>query len=278
MTFLFLFLGCGPRWSEEGAIRPVFDRVDTDGDGRVSQKEYDALRFGSPGFKELDTSGDQAISPTELLAGILAKDPVSMSPNRPSGADAERKKPRRSGRDDGDGKAPGKAPPRGEGKAEGKAPGAARPGARPGGGKVEDRPADPRQLRAEATQSVRMVLLSLKAEIRSVDPNHAVPTDEEIKTAAASADLRTAESRRVLAGLERAASEVGLPFPAALSEAELAKEPLIPALPPAEEPPSSPKVHLGRDGHPLPPGVAEPPRIAPDDAAPTGPRTPAGTP
>jgi hypothetical protein len=122
--------------------------------------------------------------------------------------------------------------------------------------KAEDRPADARHIRLEAQLVVRMILESLRAEVLSVDPNHAVPDDKEIRAVAGTGDIRTAESRAMLRQLETASDEVKIDFPKALREAELAKVPVTPTTPPADEAeedphgglPSQPRGALGGMG------------------------------
>ncbi len=269
IALLVLLGGCAPAWTEEGAVAPTLAHVDADQDGKVSAKEYEAVRFRGPPFAEVDADGNGAISRAELLALVLDKDPTALQPTRPSkSADANKRASER--------KVAGEAGKAGGAKGGGPASAGRADGAPQGRGRAEDRPADERQLREEAALVTKTVLLALKEEIRAVDPNQPTPTDDAIKVAASTSDLRTAESRAVLAELEAASIAVGIPFPAPLTAAALAEVPVTPTVPLEELPRETPRVHLGPDGNPIRPGD-EPP-AHPSGPAPTGLRTPGGSP
>jgi hypothetical protein len=245
MIVLLGLLGCGAAWTEAGAVAPTLARMDRDRNGSVSSQEYDAVRFRGPPFAEVDADGNKSVSPAELLALVLAKDPLSLSPHRPAAP-----APGKQGRGPGAGKGPG-GPPGGPGGP----PGA--PGGASGAAPAADR--DSGALRREAASVTRRVLVALKEEIRAVAPNQATPTDEAVKRAGDTADLRTAESRAVLAELETASDAVGIAFPASLRAAALAGEPVVPTVHAEPLRDEKPRVPLGRDGMTLLPGAEDAP-------------------
>jgi hypothetical protein len=75
-VILLLLLACDrPAWTVEGALAPGYARFDTDGDGAVSQAEYERLAFAMPPFAKVDGDGDGAIAPAEMTAWIGETDP-----------------------------------------------------------------------------------------------------------------------------------------------------------------------------------------------------------
>ena len=261
MSLLFALACASSGWTEPGAVEPTLERLDADHDGEVNADEYQARLFHGAPFEQVDTDHDGELSAEELLQSMLTSDPSSLTVPR-TGPQVVRAK---KGKDK---------------ERKGGAP-----------GKIEDQPADARRVRSESQWVIRMTLLALKEEVRSVNPNAATPTDDEIKVAAASNDLRTVETRAVLAKLEAASDAAGIDFPARLRAAALAKEPVVPTEAPPEEPegagpggpdgqggpggPGGPGPGPGRNGPgaPHPPGPGGP-------AGPGGvsPRTPGGSP
>lgn len=70
-----LGMGCQPRWSPEDAVRPGFEALDGDANGRLDEVE---LQRGSPvelNFENIDQDGSQAIGLQELLAMVRSTDP-----------------------------------------------------------------------------------------------------------------------------------------------------------------------------------------------------------
>ncbi|MDP2313071.1 MAG: hypothetical protein Q8P41_09220, partial [Pseudomonadota bacterium] len=230
MIALLWLWGCGPQWTDVGALAPTLARMDADRDGRVAQAEYDALAFHGEPFESVDTDKSGALSADELLAIVQASDPASLTvmknvPGTPRRGQAGKKKSKKS-----------------SGSAGGKS---SKPTQ-----KIEDMPVDSKRIRSEAQFVVKMILESVRAEVRVVAPNHALPTDDEIKVAAGTSDIRTAECRALLLRMETASDEVGVAFPAGLRAAALAK------LPVAESFTPSPEDELGT---PARPGVSSAP-------------------
>lgn len=228
MMLWMLLIGCNPHWTDVGAVAPTRAQLDTDKDGRVGEAEYKRVALRGRPFAEIDADGDGDLSEEEVLAMVLATDPLAFSTGRPD-AKAKAAKKRQQDRN------------------------ANRP-------KIENQPADTRKVLSEAQWTVRNILLSIKAEVRAKDHNHAVPTDDVIKAAAATADIRTAESRAVLLDLEKASDEVGIDFPASLRATVLANEPVTPTVVLPEEPLAEPGVgpfggRIGGPGRPGGPGA-----------------------
>lgn len=213
MITIVLLFGCGPRWTEPGAVAPTLAHLDADGSGEVDAAEYQARLFHGAPFEQVDTDKDGELSEEELLQSMLASDPSSLTVPRT-----------------------GPQVVRGKGKEK-------KGG---GSGKVEDQPVDAKKMRGESQWVVRMTLMALKEEVRTAVPNAATPTDDEIKKAASTGDLRTVESRAVLEGLEKASDAAGIDFPARLRAAALAKEPVVPT--PEESADAGMEGPMGPDG------------------------------
>ncbi len=75
--------GCEGPWRAEDALRPGLERLDADGDGRLSAEE---LGRGSPSptdITDADSDGDGALDLGELLALVRARDPASFDEVEP---------------------------------------------------------------------------------------------------------------------------------------------------------------------------------------------------
>ncbi len=253
IRLLSAFLACAdPGWTPEAAVAPTLERLDADRSGEVDKREYEAVLFHGAPFGEVDADGDGELSLGELQTIIAGADPSRMQSPRPATAAAN------SGKSRPGKERPGKQGPGKEGPGKEGAGGAGAAQRRPGAPalKVEDRPADSRQLRSQSQWVVRMILESLRAEVLAVNPTQPVPTDQDIKLAAGSADIRTSESRAVLQRLEAASDAVGTGFPESLRATVLVGVPVTPSL--AVEPSES----EGLPGAGAPPmgGPTGPPR------------------
>lgn len=210
VVILALFACSSPRWTEVGAVAPTLARIDADGDREVSEAEYAAVDLYRAPFSQADGDGDGTLSNEELLAVVLASDPSRSAVTRSSPGKRKTKKDTKTSTES-------KRKP-----------------------KARDAP-DARRTQAEAQWVVRMVLESLRDEVRAVKSDAAVPSDERVKAAAATADVRTAESRVVLGELEAASDAVGVGFPASLRAATLATVPVTPTPAVEELPPPGPE-------------------------------------
>jgi hypothetical protein len=266
MIALLLLAACGPRWTEAKVVAPTLTRMDSDKNGAVEKGEYDAVLYRGVPFEKADGDGDGVLSASELLALVNATDPVeAISPGATARA-------ARSGRDAANPKS---------------TPG---PGARPSGGppgghggpaeKPESQPIDAPAIRSEAQLVVKMILESLREEIRAKSPNYPTPTDDDLKRVAGTADIRTAESRAMLLDLEHASDAVGVAFPTSLREAALRERPVVPSFIPGSlgEIPGPGGGPAGQRPEGGMPGEVGRPGGPPGGPPPTDPRTPAGTP
>jgi len=267
MIGLLLLAACGPRWTEPGVVAPTLVRMDTDKSGAVEKGEYDAVLYRGLPFEKADADADGALSASELLTLVNATDPVeAVSPGATARAGG-------SGRDAGNPRPPPGRVPRPPGGPSGNGPAE----------KPESQPIDAPALRSEAQLVVKMILESLREEIRAKSPNYPTPTDDDLKRVAGTADIRTAESRAMLLDLERASDAVGVAFPKRLREAVLRDEPIVPSfvagsleeLPGPGGGPASARPEGGAPGGGVRPGG---PRRGPGEGPSTDPRTPGGTP
>ncbi len=77
-TLILALWACGsPSWTAEGAVAPTLARLDTDGDGRVVESEYQARAWRAPPFTAVDLDGDGALSTGELLQLLQEQDPAT---------------------------------------------------------------------------------------------------------------------------------------------------------------------------------------------------------
>lgn len=223
---IFLLLACAAHWTEENALAPTLAHLDRDGDGRVEVAEYEAVALRGTPFAEADADGDGALSVSELAALAAGEDPALLSHAL---------------------KGPPKNGHRRAGNESGK-----RPLNKTADGKQAAPKAGDHNL--DSGWAVRMVLESLRDEVRYADPNAALPTDDAIGAAASSGHLHTAETRVLLRELETLSDTAKIAFPPSLREAALATEEVVPAAPPLPEP--------------EPPGPGrEPPRMRPAQGA-----------
>jgi hypothetical protein len=75
-ALLLVLVGCGRSdWTREAALRPIFDRLDADHDGKVSPTEYEQHAYAAPSFADADTDHDASISLGELETVIFLQDP-----------------------------------------------------------------------------------------------------------------------------------------------------------------------------------------------------------
>lgn len=79
-----------------GSLKEWFAKVDSDGDGKISKSEFEALEKGSGNdarrddiFSKLDTDGDGSISPAELLAALKNKGHQRHDPQINQSGDAQ---------------------------------------------------------------------------------------------------------------------------------------------------------------------------------------------
>lgn len=166
----------GP-WTTARVLAPALARVDADGDGTVTQAEYDAVSLGTPSFAEADADHDGVLSLTELRTLTMNQDPLDYA-------------------------AAAKAA--GEG-AFATYPGAYRPGA-----------TNDQHGTGGPPNETWFVLRTLREEILSVNPAAVVPDDAMLSYAGRTDSLASPESRWVLGQLEQQATALGLDFPASL--------------------------------------------------------------
>lgn len=265
---LLWLLACGTRWTEGDAVAPTLARLDADKNGTVTGAEYDAVLFRGAPFGEVDRDKNGALSADELLAIVSENNPADLTVPRTGPQVVRGARSKGKDKTDGPRPVPGTAPK--------------------GGPSLEPSQEDARRVRSEAQYVVRMTFESLCEEVRAVAPTHELPTDEEIKFAAGTSDLRTAESRALLLRLEAASDAVGAGFPASLRAAVLVTRPVVASFVPADEPEDvggvgpwgmGPGGGRPRGGQPNgPPGGVRGVQPGGRGGAPTDPRTPAGTP
>ncbi|MES2645067.1 MAG: hypothetical protein V4850_36610, partial [Myxococcota bacterium] len=104
---LLLLLACGreaapwtPSWTPEGALAPHLARLDTDGDGRVTEAEYTRTRREGPPFATADRSGDGALAADELVWLVRAQSPTTFDGDAaplPAGLDPADRRARTGG-------------------------------------------------------------------------------------------------------------------------------------------------------------------------------------
>lgn len=78
VTLLVATLGCGPSGAElryPTVTADLMARVDADGDGQISQTEFDQLALPDEPFGPLDLDTDGALSPVELEQALLRSSP-----------------------------------------------------------------------------------------------------------------------------------------------------------------------------------------------------------
>ncbi|MBR1125532.1 EF-hand domain-containing protein [Bradyrhizobium lablabi] len=85
---------------QSGSLKEWFAKVDSDGDGKISKSEFEALEKGSgndarrdDAFSKLDTDGDGSISPAELLAALKGKGHHRHHPQVNQSGDAQQSDP-----------------------------------------------------------------------------------------------------------------------------------------------------------------------------------------
>lgn len=66
-----------PSWTPESALAPHLARLDTDGDGRVTEPEYTRTRRDGPPFATADQDGDGSLAAAELVWLIRAQSPTT---------------------------------------------------------------------------------------------------------------------------------------------------------------------------------------------------------
>lgn len=83
-----------------GSLKEWFAKVDSDGDGKISKSEFEALEKGQgndarrdDAFAKLDTDGDGSISPAELLAALKGKGHHRHHPQVNQSGDAQQSDP-----------------------------------------------------------------------------------------------------------------------------------------------------------------------------------------
>lgn len=214
MSMLFL-LACRS-WTTDAALGPFLARMDADGNGKVVAAEYEALNYHGPPFEEVDLDKNASLSLDEFEALVHNQDPVRILAPRPAMKGQKGPPP---------GPPPGKRP--GPPSGPSNLPGVPAPGAHQGPvAPPPETEVDKASLRVEAQWVVKMILLSLCEEIRSVDASQPLPTEAEMVQAAATADIRSAASRALLLRLEQTSDTLKLDFPAALRAKVLEQQPL----------------------------------------------------
>lgn len=215
MTILLL-LACAkdPGWTEASAIAPTLAKIDTDHDGAVSAAEWEAVSFHAVPFAAVDTDKSGGIDEAELLTLLVATDPSTMTMPR-AGPQTKRGHTRTSA--------------------------------------IKAEPAaalNPLRVRHERALTTRYALLAIQEELQAAAPDLVLPTRDEVLRTADSGDLRTVESRALLARMEAAADSAKLDFPASLRASELAKEEVVASAPVEAPVIDEPRVKLGPDGRP----------------------------
>jgi hypothetical protein len=209
LALLLCLLACAEPWTEAGALAPTWKALDSDGDGRLGQAEYETHAIAGVGFADADVDHDGALSLDELDTLFLTLDPGPETTSRARARGSRTTKS--SGRTVTGGKR------------------AERQGA------PKPQPLNAVQERKRIELEVRLVLESLVEEVRYADPARIVPNATAVTAAVRTGSVHTAASRALLAELEQAATDAHLPFPPSLSARTLASVPVVEPLPPLAE-------------------------------------------
>ena len=249
-TLLSLLLSCStPRhagpWTAERAMSPALSRLDTDKSGTIDAAEWARVEFHSPTFTEADANGDGTVSVAELLRVNQATDPtlfydpkvdtsaldlLAALPNAAEvykrlEAQSETQGPQQPGGRPGGpgpggrGPGPGVHGPGGRGpgpSGQGGQHGAGRPGGQAGPGGA----GGPRLHGLDGW----MVMAILKEEVRFVDPDATLPSDDAISAVGHRYAQKSPEARAVLDPILAAADKANVLVPAALREAQASPE------------------------------------------------------
>ena len=249
-TLLSLLLSCStPRhagpWTAERAMSPALSRLDTDKSGTVDAAEWARVEFHSPTFTEADANGDGTVSVAELLRVNQATDPtlfydpkvdtsaLDLLAALPNAAEvykrleppAEPQGPQQAGGRPGGPGPGGRGPEPGVQGPGGRGPGPGGQGGQHGAG----RPAGPGGPGGAGGPRLHgldgwMVMAILKEEVRFVDPDATLPSDDAISAVGHRYALKSPEARAVLDPILAAADKANVLVPAALREAQASPE------------------------------------------------------
>lgn len=206
-------MGQPEKWTLDSVFSPTWARLDQDGNGRLSQAEYEKVWFSAPTFAVVDQDHDRDLSLGELRALTFQTDPsrfferpkvevsAAARSRHPEGGDG---KPRKEEEESPESAGPPNA-----------RPGKVRPGERPPGENETGEDFMP-PLQLSPYPDAFYIFFILRDELLSIDPAASVPSVNELERVGRLGSLRSRDAQAILAQLEAESTRLNLDFPASL--------------------------------------------------------------